>query len=225
MLPLRVTPAGFLSVVVAIVVLPSNARARDTNPAPSNVAPEPSPDPASTHADDGRLRAGLDFFGGYGAGGGASGPVYGARIRLGWQLDRHAAVYLQGAVLYWDSTQVSTRSGAIASGEYGFNLTPMLSFTPNDFIEIAAGPSFDGLVTGRAVADASSSASRAGGDSVTYAGTYLGAHGRFAAHFASAPKPDTGRRVSFTLSGDLHATFAEATVPSFLTLGVGADWY
>ncbi len=202
--------AGFAS-IVAFCGTPSSVCAQEVEP--------------SSHADDGRLRFGLDLFAGVGLGGGASGPVYGTRIRLGWQLDRLAAVYLQGAAAFWDGSPVNAPDASTTPGVFAFQLTPLFSFTPRDLLEIAAGPSFDRLETNGSSVSSLSTASRIGADGVTYDSNYLGVHGRLAAHFGGPPRADTGRRVSFTIAGDFHATLAEGSVLTFFTGGVGVDWY
>ena len=206
-----IAAAGFALGVLLVVVA--------TSPAHAQEAIEPS-----SHADDGRFRSGFDLFAGVGFGGDASGPVYGARIRMGWQFDRLAALYLQGAIAYWDSSSEATTTGATASGAFAFHLTPVFSFTPRDIIEIAAGPSFDHLETSKTESTLLSG-SRVGATGVTYDSNYLGVHGRIAGHFGGQPRADTGRRVSFTTTGDIHATLAEGSVLTFFTIGVGVDWY
>ena len=217
-------PLFAMAIASFVFVTASPAHAQDAKAAPSNVAPEPAV-AVPALADDGRLRSGLDLFAGVGFGGGSSGPVYGARIRMGWQLDHLAAVYLQGAVAFWDSSPVNAPSGDTAPGAFAFQLTPMFSFTPRDVLEIAAGPSLDRLETNGEVVNSFSTASGVSGDRVRYDSNYLGVHGRFAGHFGGPPDADTGRRVSFTMCGDIHATFAEGSVLSFFTAGVGVDWY
>jgi hypothetical protein len=49
-------------------------------------------------------------------------------------------------------------------------------------------------------------------------------HGRVGFHIGGKPSEE-GRRVSFTIGGDLHTTFAEGSVLAFFTAGLGADWY
>jgi len=215
--------AQFAAVFASFLVVTS-AHAQEANAAPSSVAPEP-PTAPPTHADDGRLRFGFDLFAGAGFGGDAAGPVYGARIRFGWQVDRLAGVYLQGAVALWDSQPVNAPAGVTTPGVFAFQLTPLFSFTPSDLFEIAAGPSLDRLETNGQIASSLSTGSRIGADGVTYDSNYLGVHGKLAAHFGGPPREDTGRRVSFTIAGDFHATLAEGRALSFFTAGVGVDWY
>jgi hypothetical protein len=178
---------------------------------------------AQDHGDGGRVRGGFDAAGGVGVGAGASGPLYGLRARLGWQFNRRIAAYVQGDVFWWDSSEISGRDGATGKGSIGLHVTPMLSLTSADVVEIAAGPSLDRLAVLSSSVPLSDAASR---DSLAvYAHSYPGAHGRVAVHVFGHPETDTDRRTSFAIGGDIHTTFAAGIVVAFFTIGVGAEWY
>jgi len=174
--------------------------------------------------DDGRVRIGFDVDGGVGADAGASGLLFGAKLRLGWQFDRRAAACLQGSVVWWDRSE-TRGNGVTASGAVGAQLTPLFSFTPSDMFEIAAGPSLDPLTTLRSVSPASSGTASSRGSLVTFSGTYVGAHGRFAVLLGKGPNPRSGRRTALAIGADVHTTFVEGSVLGFFTLGVGREWY
>jgi len=202
------------------VLVAAQAAAQDVPTAPS------SPPPTATSADHGRLRIGLNANGGVGAGGGAVGPLFGATVRIGWQLDHLMAVYAQPSVFWWFSSEVRSADGSSTRGAVGLQLTPLFALTPADLLEVAAGPSVDRLQTASSSTPVSERSSA--GDRITYWSFYFGLHGRVALHvpaIAARPTPQTSRRRGFTVGADLHSTFAEGKALAFLTLGLGADWY
>jgi hypothetical protein len=177
---------------------------------------------ASDEVDHGGVRIGFDAHGGAGAGHGVSGPVFGMKLRLGWQFDHRVAACLQGSTFWWDSSETRNPSGTTANGAIGFHLTPIFSFTPSDLFDIAAGPSLDLLVP---ISESTvvSSTTSSGNDSIY--GTHLGIHGRFAVLLGEGPSPESGRRTGFSIGGDIHTTLVDGGVIGFFTLGVGTEWY
>ena len=108
-------------------------------------APAASPlHDTEANIDGGCLRGGIEGLGGAGfATGGVSGPLVGMDLRVGWQFARRVAVCLQGTVFWWDSSKTAISARTTAHGSFGLQLTPRLSLTPSDTIELAAGPLLD----------------------------------------------------------------------------------
>lgn len=211
---MRKVPVGCL-LACAIGLLAASADAREVAGSPS-----------AEEADRSRVRAGFSINGGFGTGGGASGETYGPALHLGWQFDRVIAVYLRAAGFWWSSsTKLSADRSLSATGAIGFQLTPLFSLTHAGTFEVAAGPSLDRLQTAGSSSNASSRTTTLGGDAVAYSGVFFGAHGRAALHVGAKPSSDTGRRTSFTIGLDVHPTFAKGSALTFLTVGVGVDWY
>jgi hypothetical protein len=111
------------------------------------------------------------------------------------------------------SSDASSDVSAIAGVQNGL----LLSVTPIDLLELAAGPSFDYLTGGASSATATSVASAGFSD------VFFAAHGRVALHLGG--RSDSGRRRGFTIGGDVHPTFSSGGALTFVTLGLGADWY
>lgn len=193
------------------------------------VAPAPPLYPAPVPVKEAEgLRLGFHLNGGFGVGGGATGGIFGAAVHGGWQFDHRMAAYAQIAMFGWFSSERSSADRTTtASGVVGFQFTPLFSLMPGESFEVAAGPSFDHLLTSKSSSEASSASSNrtSSGDALAYFGNDFGMHGRFAQHVGATPSPDTGRRTSLTLAADVHPTFAEGSVLMFFTLGVGGDWY
>jgi hypothetical protein len=180
---------------------------------------------AESDIDGGRMRAGIEALGGAGfATGGVSGPVVGMNVRLGWQFDRRVAVCLQGAAFWWDSSKTATSSSTTATGSYGLQVTPMFSLTPNDTIDLAAGPSLDVIGTPHTTAVLVDAASPAQ-ERTIYSGSAFGMHGRFAVLLHEVSKVSPRARVGLALSAQMHATFVDRGIVSMFTLGLGSEWY
>jgi hypothetical protein len=178
----------------------------------------PPPRHEDEDADGGRLRIGFSINPGYGTGGNLSGPAFGGTFRIGYQINHLLGIYGNISPFVWLGTSSLTVGGktpdvgAIA----GVQTAPMISVTPIDLLEIAAGPSADYLTGGStSVGTVTASA---------FSSVYLGIHGRLALHFGSR-NPDTGRRKGFALGVDAHPTFTPGSAVTFFTLTLGADWY
>lgn len=176
----------------------------------------------ATEEVDGGVRIGFDLHGGVGAGEGVSGPVFGMKLRLGWQFDHRVAACLQGAIFWWDSSETRSGGGATSRGAFGFQLAPIFSFTPSDLFEIAAGPSLDQLLS-ISSSNVLSSTTSSANDPIY--GTHLGIHGRFAVLIGKGPSPESGRRTGFSIGADIHTTLVDGGVLGFFTVGVGTEWY
>lgn len=187
----------------------------------------PSAEPAEeAKPDHSRALVGFDLGAGVGAGGGRSGMVYALKLRFGWQFNRLLGTSLQGSLLTWDTARATSADGTYtASGQLGFQLTPLVALTPGNVFEIAAGPSFDGLGTGSQTMAARFSKRTADGDPIAYGGFYPGAHARFAVHLLTDRTPESGRRTSLTLGADTHTTFVEGGALAVFTAGFGVDMY
>ena len=215
--------------------LPPNA------PPPSGVAPlatAPAPAPAPAPAtvgstvdlepkDEGRLRIGFNVNGGWGTGNDFKGPVLGATFRAGYQLNYLMAVYGQITAFAWIASTDKTVNGKAfdLSAVGGYQFTPMFSLTPVDLLELAAGPSLDRIAGGSTKNSVSTANATVITSDTAYSGFYFALHGRAALHIGGKPNTTTGRRVSFTIGFDVHPTFAEGSVITLYTLGLGADWY
>jgi hypothetical protein len=179
---------------------------------------------AEADIDGGRLRAGIDGLAGAGfATGGVSGTVMGMALRLGWQLNRRFAACLQGTAFLWESSETAIAFQATGKGAFGFKLTPLLSLTPSDTIELAAGPSLDVIrpQASTILVDAGSPRE----ERTIYSTSAPGMHGRFAVLFHEVSKHSPRERVGLALSAQMHATFVERGVVTMLTLGLGSEWY
>ena len=159
-----------------------------------------------------RARVGFNINGGIGSGQNVSGPVLGSTIRVGWQFNRLTAVYGQLSPYIW----LPSRGHGSSLFAAGCQFTPMISLTPRDVIELAAGPSLDLLTSGASSSD--------GNASGPFSGRKAAIHLRVAIHVVDR-NPETGRRKGFTFGLDLHPTFAEGGWFTFYTLGLGYDWY
>lgn len=220
-----------LAVVALLTVAPAfdPPSSRPPTGASDRDGPPPAEPVETSEPDHGRPLVGFDLGGGLGAGGGTSGAVYALKLRFGWQFNHLLAASLQGSLLHWDSSPKTSADGShSAHGQIGFQVTPLVTLTPRNVFELAAGPSLDGLLTtssSSTSSGATSSRRTAGGDAVSYSSIYPGAHGRIAVHLFPEHSAETGRRSSFTLSADLHTTFAEGAALAFATAGVGVDLY
>lgn len=193
-----------------------------TPPPAAAPAATPAPAAAAEKEEEGRFRVGFTINGGVGSGADISGPAVGATLRLGWQIDRLFGVYYQPTVAAWFGSSdkcggASCDLGAIAA----FDNSVLGSISPVDMLEIAAGPSADLLSGGKA--GGSVGAGTASASAKAFSGAYFGLHGRIGLTLGSR-KPETGRRAGFTISGDIHPTFAEGETVILYTLGLGADW-
>jgi hypothetical protein len=187
-------------------------------PAPNGAAPAgAAPAAAEEGEEQGRFRFGFTINGGAGSGGDLSGPNVGVTFRFGWQINRLFGAYYQPTAFVWvgssDKCTGSCSIGAIA----GVDNSILGSISPVDLLEIAAGPSADYLTGGAASAGPGSASASA------FSSVYFGVHGRVGLTLGSR-NPKTGRRSGFTISGDLHPTFASGTTVMMYTLGLGGDW-
>src|SRR5208282_303290 len=108
------------------------------------------------------------------------------------------------------------------SAAAGTLITPMFALTPSDLFEVAAGPSLDFLSGGSSTATATASG---GSSSVSaFSGAYFGVDGRLALHLGGRAR-ESRRRRGFTLSADVHPSFVSGGPVTFITLGLGADWF
>lgn len=203
---LSVAAAAFFSTTVALAAEPTT----DT-PAPGAAKPADAK-PADAKAADGaeheemRLRIGFNF----GAGpvvGDSSGFTLGAGFRAGVQVNRLLGGYVQtgGSVL------VASAAGTSATAIAFVPISPMVSLTPADMFEVAAGPSLDYY----------------GGVSTTGAGSTgsfaFGIAGRLALHLGGRDAT-TGRRSGFAIGVDVHPIFASGMMVMPITIGLGGDW-
>jgi len=200
-------------------------------PPPPAAAPLPAPAPAPykegeppEQGDEGRIRVGFNLNAGLGTGNRLRGGTIGATFRVGYQIDHLMAVYGQVSPFvffggYTDSAAVDVSFSAIS----GFQFTPIFSLTPADIFEIAAGPSLDRLTGGSAGGSVTGTSVSTTGSA--YSSFYFGVHGRAALHLGGKPNMKTGRRVGFSLGLDVHPTFGEGGTITFITIGLGADWY
>lgn len=221
-LPVRIR--ALVSVASALVTLGLAGGARAEEPAPPPAEPAPAaagankPEPKSEpeEADDFRLRIGFNINGGAivspsTVGGG------GFAFRIGVQPNSLLGVYYQASPMVFAGLSVgSTSAGASAVGL--FQNSVLVSLTPIDLIEIAAGPSLDyaGIATASVATDGTGSSA---GSNV-----FFGAATRFALHLGGKNEK-TGRRTSFTLGLDPHFIFGAGDPVVVLTGGLGADWY
>jgi hypothetical protein len=196
-------------------------------PPPPSALPAPAPAPykegePSEQGDEGRIRVGLNVNGGIGTGDKLYGGTIGATFRIGYQIDHLMAVYGQvSPFVFFGGYKDATNLKVSAIG--GFQFTPMFSLTPIDLLEIAAGPSLDKLAGGTPSVSTGDNSVTAG--ATVYSSFYIGLHGRVALHLGGKPNVKTGRRFGFTIAGDLHPIFAEGGTLTFVTLGLGVDWY
>lgn len=202
-------------------------------PPPPTSAPLPAPAPYKEgeppeQGDEGRIRVGFNLNAGIGTGNKLKGGTIGATFRIGYQIDHLMAVYGQVSpfVFFGGYSTSGTNGGELSATTIGgFQFTPMFSLTPVDIFEIAAGPSLD-KVSGGSVGGSIDLANTSGSTRVSgYSSFYFGLHGRAALHLGPKPNQKTGRRVGFSLALDVHPTFGEGGTITFVTLGIGADWY
>jgi hypothetical protein len=213
---------------VSSVFLSSAAFAQEPTQPPAPVggtapAAAEAPPPAPKE-DDGRLWIGFNVNGGVGTGAHLSGPAGGGTFRVGYALDHLKGVYGNITIIGWaaGSSEASTAGSNVSLGAIaGYEFTPMFALTPVDIFEVAAGPSLDYLTGG------SETVTTVGGASGTvngFSSLYFGLDGRLALHLGGR-NPETLRRRGFTLSADVHPSFVSGGPVTFLTVGLGADWY
>lgn len=214
--------------VCGLVCFATDARAQEPAPAapagaPAAGAPAGAPGAKPQDADPdehGRLRIGFNFLnGGIGSGGGLSGPAIGATFKIGYQMSRLLGIYGNISPFVWLGSSDAkaggkdVKIGAIA----GTQLAPLISVSPVDLFEVAAGPSLDYLSGGSVDAGPAGSA---GG----FSGVYFGVHGKVALHLGGRNE-ETGRRKGFTIEGNIHPSFTPGAAVTFFTLGLGFDWF
>lgn len=204
---------------------PPNAPIAPADPNANSNKNANSDETSEEEKDEGRIRVGFNVNGGVGSSDELGGGTIGVSVRLGYQINSLIAVYGQVSPYVWfgatDKTYAGQKLEFSAIG--GFQFTPMLSLTPLNFLEFAAGPSLDRLSGG--TTGASLNGTTISGTAIAYSGFYFALHGRIALHIGGKPNAKTGRRTSFTIGGDIHPTFAEGSTLTFYTLGLGADWY
>lgn len=162
---------------------------------------------AAAPAESVRFRSGINFGGGYTFGDAGEGLNIGGGLRLGAQFNRYIATYLQTG-----GTALVTKSTVIAF----VPISPMLSITPVDQIEIAAGPSID--YQGGLASPTNNLLNVQGSK-----GFVFGIAGRFAFHLNG--RDESGKRSGLTLGLDIHPLFVDGTTVVPVTLGLGADFY
>jgi len=161
---------------------------------------------ADARDEPGRLRIGFNVNGGIGTGQNVSGPTVGSTFRAGWQFDRLSAFYGQITPLVWLPSRASGTSTSFAAS---CQFTPMYSMTRFDVLELAFGPSLD-ISSGQLRKE--------------FSGTNFGAHARIAFHLGGRDEV-SGRRSGFTIGLDAHPTFVKGGWYTFVTLGLGYDWF
>lgn len=227
---LLVSVAAVFSVFVA-----SRASAQDAAPPPpAATTPSPAAIPPAhpTLSDEeadaqGRMWIGFDLGGGVGTGASLSGPAFDGQFRAGWVLSHSMAVFGNLTGVAWVAGGGSSAPGAanVSVGAVsGFFVTPMFALTPVDLFEVSAGPSLD-ILSGGGVSEsvntgAGSTSVSAGG----FSGAYFGIDGRVALHLGGR-NPDSHRRRGFTISADVHPSFVPGGAVTFITGGLGADWF
>jgi hypothetical protein len=214
-----------LSSAALVTLLASSAFAQDATPAPAPAAPGAGAAASAAGAtpleDQGRMWIGFNVNGGVGTGANLSGPAFGGTFRIGYALDHLMGVYANITPIVWAASASSSSTGGVSvslSAIDGILFNPMFALTPVDLFEVAAGPSLDYLTGGSASVNGQSSSANA------YSSAYFGIDGRIALHLGGR-NPDTGRRRGFTISGDVHPSFVSGGPLTFITLGLGADWY
>lgn len=163
-----------------------------------------------------RLRVGFNFNGGaivapavWGGGGFA--------VRAGVQTGRLYGVYAQVMPLLF--AKIAHEENEIRRGLLG--LVPMSllsSFTPADWLEIAAGPSL--VYAGATVSTIAAESAQTATDTTVF----FGVASRLAFH-ASDRDPATGARGGLTIGVDPHVVVIEGSAVLLVTAGFGADWY
>jgi hypothetical protein len=94
----------------------------------------------------------------------------------------------------------------------------MFALTPVDLFEVAAGPSLDYLSGGSASVSGSAASANA------FSSVYFGIQGRVALHLGGRNE-ETHRRRGFTIGLDVHPSFVPNGPVTFITGGLGADWF
>ena len=224
------------ALALSSVLAASSASAQDTAAPPAapsapatppTAATAPAAAPLSDEDADakGRVWIGFNLGGGVGSGANISGPAFDGSFRGGWVLNHLMGVYgnLTGLVWVGSATSASGGGGSVGLGAIaGWLITPMFALTPVDLFEVAVGPSLDFLSGG----STSASGSAAGGSASAnaFSGAYFGAQGRVALHLGGRNE-ETRRRRGFTLSLDVHPSFVSGGPVTFITGGLGADWF
>lgn len=202
--------------------LPSPPPAGAPTPSGSSASPKgpndakPNEAEEKEGADDFRLRIGFNFNGGAivapaTVGGG------GFAFRVGIQPNHLLGVYYQFMPLIFAGASVGTTSASASAIAMAQN-SVLVSLTPIDLFEIAAGPSVD--YAGLAFAEAGVGGTGTSGG----AGTFFGLATRAALHLGGKNEK-TGRRTSFTIGLDPHFIFGAGSTVIAITGGLGADWY
>lgn len=226
--PLFMLSAVSVLSIVGVALTAAEARAQDTGGAPPPEAAPPPAAPAQGAAPaqrdeeedpGGRLRIGFNINGGLGTTTGLSGPVIGGTFRVGYQINRLLGIYGNFTPYVWVAS--SSLAGVSVSAAAGVQNSPMISVTPIDLLEIAAGPSIDYIGSASTTV---AGAPGGGGGTSAGAGAYFGIHGRLALHLGGR-NPETGRRKGFAIGADAHPSFVTGGAFTTLTLGLGADWY
>ncbi len=166
----------------------------------------------------GRLWIGFDVGGGVGTGANLSGPAFDGAFRIGYVFSHMYGVYGNITPIAWVGSAANTPSNVSIGAVSGILLTPMFALTPVDLFEVAAGPSLDYLSGGGASVSGSSASANA------FSSVYFGIQGRAALHLGGRNE-ETHRRRGFTISLDVHPTFVPNGPVTFITGGLGADWF
>jgi|GEM_PF-2093188 len=211
---------------------PSSAAPATAAPAPAAATPSlaavPPAHPTLTDEEadaNGRLWIGFNVGGGVGTGASLSGPAFDGQFRAGYVLNHLYGVYGNVTGIAWVAGGGSSNAGgaSVSVGAVsGFLVTPMFALTPVDLFEVSVGPSLDVLGGGKASVSSSTSAGSASAGG--FSGAYFGAEGRVALHLGGR-NPETHRRRGFTLSLDVHPSFVSGGPITFITGGLGADWF
>lgn len=210
----RTSPAlrawfGAWLAAIALCAGEHHARADDTiywvKPRAPDVAREPM-----------RFRVGFNFNGGaivtpaeWGGGGFA--------VRAGVQTGRLYSLYAQVMPLLF--AKAAYEENEVRRGLLGLVPISLLSsFTPLDWLEIAAGPSL--VYAGATVNTIDAGSTQTATDTTEF----FGVASRFAFH-ASDRDPATGARGGLTIGLDPHVVVIEGSLVLLVTAGFGADWY
>jgi hypothetical protein len=171
-------------------------------------------EPSDGTQDGARLRIGFGFHGGVGFGDRFSGPVIGASLRLGVQVNHYFAAYYQQTPMV--TILANDAGSSAAAGFVDFN-SGVANLTLGHMLDIGAGPSADYVSV--ASCSATELACAAGS---TFA---FGVQSRVALNLGGLKDGVGPRRRAFSLGVDFHPVFLSAGPISFLTASLGGEWY
>jgi hypothetical protein len=218
---LKLAPLAYVTTVLfgAHQASAQDAATQPSQPAGAEPGASFTSPPVDEPHEQSRLRIGFNVNGGVGTHADLSGPAFGTTFRVGYQHNRLLGFYGNLSSIGWIGASTRAADGTkldvnpVLSGQ----LTPMLSLTPVDLLEIAVGPSLD-YFTGGEVRNGGATKSAG-----FFSDVNIGAHGRLALHLGSRNER-TGHRRGFTIGGDVHTTFVDSGPVAFMTLGLGYDW-